>query len=169
MRSPKFCPIITHTTWPIIPSRINKFVFDLVPKTNGKVQVAQGRARGYGEHSTHYQDCATVLPCTYLACRQISRVSWGSPRRRLGHENRIIIRGWFLGIVFPTTLLLNPISGLLLFVPWLLLWLYISVGVRQLDTPVSDSRTLGFWIHPQDVESTHERLVRTNTSQQWEW
>ena len=122
MRSPKFCPIITHTTWPIIPSRINKFVFDLVPKTNGKVQVAQGRARGYGEHSTHYQDCATVLPCTYLACRQISRVSWGFPRRRLGHENRIMpfslpqynhaicdyIRGWFLGIVSPYNTTFKP-------------------------------------------------------------
>ena len=47
-----------------------------------------------------------------------------------------------LASFLPTTLLLNPISGLLLFVSWLLLWLYISVGVRQLDTPVSDSCTL---------------------------
>ena len=34
-----------------------------------------------------------------------------------------------LASFLPTTLLLNPISGLLLFVSWLLLWLYISVGV----------------------------------------
>ena len=33
-----------------------------------------------------------------------------------------------LASFLPTTLLLNPISGLLLFVSWLLLWLYISVG-----------------------------------------
>ena len=33
-----------------------------------------------------------------------------------------------LASFLPTTLLLNPISYLLLFVSWLLLWLYISVG-----------------------------------------